>query len=80
MDIQVVEKLKNKILIKSFNNLSILIDNLIIDASKDLQKKYIIFSPSSASFDQFKNFEHRGEYFNFMIKKKNIIATLNDKK
>ena len=74
------KKLKNKILIKSFNNLSILIDNLIIDASKDLQKKYIIFSPSSASFDQFKNFEHRGEYFNFMIKKKNIIATLNDKK
>mgnify|MGYP001325228649 FL=1 len=33
------------------------------------QKKVILFSPSAASFDQFKNFEHRGNYFNKIIKK-----------
>ena len=29
----------------------------------------LLFSPSSASFDNFKNFEKRGEYFNQLIKK-----------
>ena len=33
------------------------------------KKCHIIFSPSAASFDQFKNFEHRGAYFNSIIKK-----------
>ena len=32
-------------------------------------KKVILFSPSAASFDQFKNFEDRGKYFNKLIKK-----------
>ena len=31
-------------------------------------KKIILFSPSAASFDQFKNFEDRGKYFNKIIK------------
>ena len=29
----------------------------------------ILFSPASASFDSFKNFEERGKYFNRLIKK-----------
>ena len=29
----------------------------------------ILFSPSAASFDSFKNFEERGYYFNKLIKK-----------
>ena len=29
----------------------------------------ILFSPASASFDSFKNFEERGKYFNKQIKK-----------
>jgi UDP-N-acetylmuramoylalanine--D-glutamate ligase len=29
----------------------------------------ILFSPSAASFDSFKNFEDRGLYFNNLIKK-----------
>ena len=36
---------------------------------KQKQEKLILFSPSAASFDQFKNFEIRGKYFNKIIKK-----------
>ena len=36
---------------------------------KNFPKKIIIFSPSAASFDSFKNFEDRGSYFNKLIKK-----------
>ena len=31
--------------------------------------KTILFSPSAASFDNFKNFEERGKYFNKLVKK-----------
>ena len=31
------------------------------------EKKVILYSPMSTSFDQFKNFEERGEYFNKLI-------------
>ncbi len=33
------------------------------------KRKVILFSPAAASFDQFKNFEERGLYFNKLIKK-----------
>ena len=36
---------------------------------KEEQKNIILFSPSAASFDQFKNFEDRGKYFNNLVKK-----------
>ena len=42
------------------------------DIKKDKNNKTILFSPAAASFDQFKNFEHRGEYFNILIKKANF--------
>ena len=32
-------------------------------------KKTILFSPASASFDSFRNFEERGKHFNKLIKK-----------
>tara|TARA_B100000989_G_scaffold213706_1_gene162396 strand:+ start:1053 stop:2339 length:1287 start_codon:yes stop_codon:yes gene_type:complete len=42
----------------------------LISKLKKLRKKIIIlFSPSAASFDQYKNFEDRGEHFNTLIKK-----------
>ena len=40
------------------------------DMKKNISgKKVILFSPSAASFDQFRNFEDRGKYFNKIIKK-----------
>jgi len=38
---------------------------------------HILFSPSAASFDKFKNFEERGHYFNFLIKKTKFIKKIN---
>ena len=34
-----------------------------------IKKNTILFSPAGASFDNFKNFEDRGLYFNQIIKK-----------
>tara|TARA_Y100001954_G_C15531460_1_gene464349 strand:- start:419 stop:565 length:147 start_codon:yes stop_codon:yes gene_type:complete len=43
---------------------------LFKDVKKDnFSKKTILFSPAAASFDNFKNFEDRGKYFNELIKK-----------
>ena len=43
--------------------------SLEIKVDKNTVHKTILFSPSGASFDNFKNFEKRGEYFNKLIKK-----------
>ena len=62
--------LKNKIKIKKFPNLPKALSQLFKDVKKDNSlKKTILFSPSAASFDNFKNFEDRGSYFNKLIKK-----------
>jgi UDP-N-acetylmuramoylalanine-D-glutamate ligase len=47
------------------------IKKIKIDLKKeqDLNKKIILFSPASASFDNFKNFEERGRYFNYQLRK-----------
>ena len=50
------------------------LNNILFIIFKDLKKHFIgkmiiLFSPSAASFDQFKNFEERGKYFNKIIKK-----------
>ena len=37
--------------------------------AKPIKKNIIFFSPAGASFDSFKNFEDRGNYFNKIIKK-----------
>ena len=41
----------------------------VIINQDNFSKKTLIFSPSAASFDSFKNFEDRGQYFNKLIKK-----------
>ena len=70
--------MKNKIQSKSYNNLEIILKKIANEIK--LNKKnhsYVLFSPSAASFDKFKNFEDRGYYFNYLIKKTKFIKKIN---
>jgi UDP-N-acetylmuramoylalanine--D-glutamate ligase len=66
-----ISKLKKLMKYESFLDLKSLVKKLSteIKIDKDITHKTILFSPSAASFDNFKNFEERGEYFNQLIKK-----------
>ena len=62
--------LKEKTEFKRFKNLNLALSAIF----KNIHKKKhsnntILFSPASASFDSFKNFEERGLYFNELIKR-----------
>ncbi len=63
-------QLKGKIQYSNFDSLSDALKKILIIIKKEnFIEKTIIFSPSAASFDSFKNFEDRGNYFNNLIKK-----------
>ena len=63
-------QLRGKIKYSNFDNLSNALKKIFtIIKKKNFLKKNIIFSPSAASFDNFKDFEDRGNYFNKLIKK-----------
>ena len=64
-----VNQFKNKIKFKYFRNLKTAISVIKKVMKKDINKKTILFSPAAASFDQFKNFEERGDYFNKIVRK-----------
>jgi UDP-N-acetylmuramoylalanine--D-glutamate ligase len=66
-----ISKIKKLMKCESFLDLKSLIKKLFLDIKTDkkIDHKTIVFSPSAASFDNFKNFEKRGEYFNQLIKK-----------
>jgi UDP-N-acetylmuramoylalanine--D-glutamate ligase len=66
-----INKLKKLMKYESFIDLKSLVKKLSLEIKVDKNKNYktILFSPSAASFDNFKNFEKRGEYFNQLIKK-----------
>ena len=66
-----ITKLKKFMKYESFLDLKNLVKKLSLEIKLDKNKihKTILFSPSAASFDSFKNFEKRGEYFNQLIKK-----------
>ena len=69
---------KNKIYFQTFDNLEETLKKIILDINFTKQKNInILFSPAAASFDQFKNFEHRGEYFNYLINKIKFIKKIN---
>ena len=69
-----VNQFKNKIKFKYFKYLKKAILTLKNDLKRDPKNKTILFSPAAASFDQFKNFEDRGNYFNYLIKKINFYG------
>ena len=66
-----INKIKKLMKYESFLDLKSLIQKLFLEIKKDKKTihKTILFSPSAASFDNFKNFEKRGEYFNQLIRK-----------
>ena len=62
--------LKNKIKVKKCKNLKETLKKVFFEIKKQKKKENtIFFSPAGASFDSFKNFEDRGNYFNQLIKK-----------
>ena len=64
------KKLDGKITFENFNNLNDAIRKIFKLIKKEkIYNTTILFSPCAASFDSFKNFEHRGLYFNKLIKK-----------
>ena len=64
------KSLNRKVSIENFNNLRDALKKIfkIINKQK-LIHKTILFSPSAASFDNFKNFEDRGFYFNKLVRR-----------
>ena len=62
--------LNKKIENENFSNLEVALKKILTSVKKNRNKnQMILFSPSAASFDEFKNFEERGSYFNNLIKK-----------
>ena len=66
-----ISKLKKLMSYEYFLDLKSLVQKLSLEIKVDKNRihKTILFSPSAASFDNFKNFEERGKYFNNLIKK-----------
>ena len=66
-----ISKLKKLMKYEYFLDLKSLVRKLSLEikVDKNTTHKTILFSPSAASFDNFKNFEKRGEYFNELVKK-----------
>ena len=69
-----VNQFKNKIKFKYLKFLNKAILTIVEELKKDKKKKTILFSPAAASFDQFKNFEDRGNYFNLLIEESGIYG------
>ena len=69
-----IDQFKNKIKFEYSKYLKKAISNIKNDIKKDPSEKTVLFSPSAASFDQFKNFEHRGNYFNSLVNKINFYG------
>jgi UDP-N-acetylmuramoylalanine--D-glutamate ligase len=61
---RIYDELKESVDIDVVNNLD---DGLDIALQKMRGDDVVLFSPACASFDQFNNFEHRGEYFKELV-------------
>ncbi len=65
-----ITNLKGKVRFENFSNIKNALKKVIQIIKKNkFIKQTILFSPSAASFDSFKNFEDRGNYFDNLIKK-----------
>ncbi len=65
-----INDLRYKARLKRFQSLKKALDAVMMNVKKNkFTKNTILFSPASASFDSFKNFEDRGLYFNELIKR-----------
>ena len=76
-----VKLFKNKLSFCCFKDLKEAIKKILDDVKNSNNSnlhKTILFSPSAASFDSFNNFEERGEYFNFLLKKYKVKKIIND--
>ena len=60
---------KNKINSYKFSELKMALDKALKDGFKEKIDINLLFSPACSSFDQFKNFEHRGKAFKKYLKK-----------
>jgi len=69
-----INQFKNKIDFKYLKHLKNAVLEIKKEINKDEKKKIVLFSPAAASFDQFRDFEHRGNYFNLLIKKINFYG------
>ena len=75
-----IKKLKNKLKIKAYINIKNALNDVVNDINKDKEnkdRKNILFSPASASFDSFNNFEERGKYFNYLVSKLKVIKRID---
>ena len=65
------KKIKQDVLYEVSKNLKNAVDSIFNDIKNNKNKKStILLSPASASFDQFKNFESRGNYFKNLLFKR----------
>ena len=70
-----IKNLRSKLEIENFKNLNFALKKVISDirlGKRTVNHKTILFSPSGASFDSFRNFEDRGKNFNKLVKKLNL--------
>ena len=67
----IFKELENKISLELCNTLKNAIKKIFLDINKEKQFTNILLSPGCASFDQFKNFEERGDEFKKLVNKHN---------
>lgn len=75
-----IKSFKNKISFQTFSSLEQALQKIYKDVKRNkIINPTILFSPAAASFDRFKNFEHRGKFFNNLIKKINFTRKICEK-